>query len=256
VKLAGKDVAKFFQPSVDCIAQAVIDQKQSTHDKISHVILVGGFASSDWLFEQMKTILTKKGFALIRPENHVNKAVSDGAISFYLDHYVRARIAKVTYGSRVSVPYVHSDPEHVKRAALKFIDVDGMPMLPHGFRPILQKNSQVSETKEFTRRLTSFFSDAESSGHIETTLMCYRGYQKNPEWTDAEPDLFTSICTLVADVSRVPRQMRVGEGGGKYYSITFDVVVKFGLTELQAQLRWWEEGAERWSPARLIYDTA
>jgi hypothetical protein len=63
-----------------------------------------------------------------------NKAVSDGAISFYLDHYVRTRIAKVTYGSKVTVPYDDSNPEHVKRATLKFIDADGTPMLPHGFR--------------------------------------------------------------------------------------------------------------------------
>lgn len=68
-----------------------------------------------------------------------NKAVSDGAISFYLDHYVRTRIAKVTYGSKVTVPYIDSDPEHVKRAALKFIDADGTPMLPHGFHVILPK---------------------------------------------------------------------------------------------------------------------
>jgi hypothetical protein len=66
--------------------------------------------------------------------------------------------------------------------------------------------------------------------------------------------------------------MRVGEGGGKYYSITFDVVVKFGLTELQAQLRWWEEvgsklffwfknfiiffllkGAERWCVLKFFF---
>ena len=125
---------------------------------MQHVVLVGGFAASDWLFDQVSTIL-RKGFTVTRPENHVyvhrsslivprthlvhvpcrNKAVSDGAISFYLDHYVRTRIAKVTYGSRVSVPYVDSDPEHVKRAASKLIDVDGTPLLPYGFRPILPK---------------------------------------------------------------------------------------------------------------------
>jgi hypothetical protein len=38
---------------------------------LQQVILVGGFAASDWLFEQMKIILTKRGVVVIRPENHV-----------------------------------------------------------------------------------------------------------------------------------------------------------------------------------------
>ena len=68
-----------------------------------------------------------------------NKAVSDGAISFYLDHYVRTRVAKVTYGSKVSVPYRTSEVEHVKRSATVFTDVDGTFLLPGGFRTVLQK---------------------------------------------------------------------------------------------------------------------
>jgi hypothetical protein len=38
---------------------------------LQHVILVGGFAASDWLFEQVSTILKKKGFVVMRPETHV-----------------------------------------------------------------------------------------------------------------------------------------------------------------------------------------
>ena len=30
-------------------------------------------------------------------------------------------------------------------------------------------------------------------------------------------------------------------GGGVYYSLSFEVVLLFGLTEIQAQLRWSEE---------------
>ena len=121
------------------------------------------------------------------------------------------------------------------------------------------QNSQVSESKEYVRRLTAFFSDTEPGDLLETTLMCYRGNDKNPEWTDVEPgmfeilgnfqtlpdmfcsDRFTTICTLTADVSRVRKQIIPNAIGGKYHSVTFDVVIKFGLTELQAQLRWREE---------------
>jgi len=34
-----------------------------------HVVLVGGFADSDWLFEKVRTTLTQRGLAVIRPES-------------------------------------------------------------------------------------------------------------------------------------------------------------------------------------------
>jgi len=57
-------------------------------------------------------------------------------------------------------------------------------------------------------------------------------------------DQYTTLCKLEADISRVARQPRLKANGEKYYSISFDVVMKFGLTELQAHLRWMEEVKE------------
>lgn len=83
------DVATFFQPSIDCVVEAIMDQRKSSRKELSvrkfyiyydllftnlheqHIVLVGGFAASDWLFERVKTILTAKGLFVIRPENHV-----------------------------------------------------------------------------------------------------------------------------------------------------------------------------------------
>jgi hypothetical protein len=85
------DVAEFFQPSVDCIVKAVLEQKKCAHKTISvslytsfftyrfpnhplyfqHVVLVGGFAASDWLFTKVYETLTPLGLNIVRPENHV-----------------------------------------------------------------------------------------------------------------------------------------------------------------------------------------
>jgi hypothetical protein len=253
LKLTGSDVAGFFQPSIDCVVQAVVDQQSSAKAKISNVVLVGGFAASDWLFQQVKDRLTTKGLAVTRPENYVNKAVSDGAISFYLDHYVRARVAKVTYGSPANIRYKPSDPEHIKRSTVKYMQADGMTYLPIGFMTVLPKDTQVSESKEFTTRLHTVFTDSKKS-RIENDVTCYRGTLKDPKWMDVERDQFTTLCTLVADISRVPKVPVKNINGSTYYSVDYDVILNFGLTELQAQLRWWESGAERRSPAKLIYD--
>jgi hypothetical protein len=82
------DVARFFQPSIECIDKAVLEQKNSAHKTISvslftslfkyrfanhiqHVLLVGGFAASDWLFSKLHDLLTPLGLNVVRPENHV-----------------------------------------------------------------------------------------------------------------------------------------------------------------------------------------
>jgi len=89
LKLLGSDVAKFFEPSVDCIVNAVLEQRRMAHKPISvchlvflvaicpelgfqHVVLVGGFAASDWLFNEVHQKLLPHGLNIIRPQNHVS----------------------------------------------------------------------------------------------------------------------------------------------------------------------------------------
>ena len=50
------------------IYRYVIDNLLSRHQ---HVVLVGGFAASDWLFNEVHKELTSLGINILRPENHV-----------------------------------------------------------------------------------------------------------------------------------------------------------------------------------------
>jgi hypothetical protein len=122
-----------------------------------HVVLVGGFAASDWLFSKVFELLTPLGINIVRPENHVwvffkikttsysnfvrNKAVSDGAISFYLDHFVRTRVSKFTYGSFCTLPYDPNDPDHQSRSHKVFTDEFGDKRVDGCFDIILPKVS-------------------------------------------------------------------------------------------------------------------
>ena len=51
-----------------------------------------------------------------------NKAVAVGAISYYVDHFVKGRISKFTCGAPSSNPYQPFDPEHVRRVHKTYID--------------------------------------------------------------------------------------------------------------------------------------
>ena len=49
------------------------------------------------------------------------------------------------------------------------------------------------------------------------------------------------LCTIEADLSRAPiLTLPKTSGNGIYYSVDFDVILLFGMTELQAQIAWKE----------------
>lgn len=68
-----------------------------------------------------------------------SKAVSDGAVSFYIDHFVRARIAKATYGAICSARYNSTNKEHTQRAATTFVAPSGERRVPEMFCVIIAK---------------------------------------------------------------------------------------------------------------------
>ncbi|KIJ93873.1 hypothetical protein K443DRAFT_377119 [Laccaria amethystina LaAM-08-1] len=69
LKLKGDVVAGFFEPSIQCIIEAVHAQHKSGQMKSKNVILVGGFAANDWLYTQVVERLKPDGFTVIRPDH-------------------------------------------------------------------------------------------------------------------------------------------------------------------------------------------
>ncbi|KAF8868964.1 hypothetical protein BD779DRAFT_1582049, partial [Infundibulicybe gibba] len=138
LRLNGSDVASFFDPSVRCIVQAIIEMRASVLKPASRIFLVGGFGASDYLFSKLKQSLEKLHLELYRPDTHVNKAVADGAVSFYIDHFVSVRVSKRTYGCACNIQYDPGNAEHVQRVSKTYIDLAGA-----------NQNAQVSEKKEF-----------------------------------------------------------------------------------------------------------
>ncbi|KIL57674.1 hypothetical protein M378DRAFT_171507 [Amanita muscaria Koide BX008] len=91
IRIIGTQMARFFEPALQEIIQVIERQRSnSTSISIKTVLLVGGFARSDYLFSQLKSHCPR-GVSITRADiTHINKAVADGAISYYLDHCVTA----------------------------------------------------------------------------------------------------------------------------------------------------------------------
>ncbi|KAJ7831467.1 hypothetical protein B0H13DRAFT_2240545 [Mycena leptocephala] len=69
LKIPGSDVKQFFEPSISAIVDAIREQCISAIGltSVSAVFLVGGFASNNWLFSELKSRLQSLRLDLIRP---------------------------------------------------------------------------------------------------------------------------------------------------------------------------------------------
>lgn len=180
-----------------------------------------------------------------------NKAVAEGAVSFYLDHFVSARIARFTYGTTYSDVFNPGDTEHIARGHKAYIDCAGHKLVPGAFGSILRKGTRVSEEKEFARSLCHVW--RERGDQITADVVRYTGEGGYPRWTDMEPDKFDTLCEITGDVSDIPMVAQCGRKG-IYYQQDYNVVLLFGLTELKAELRWEDRGEEKRCPASIIYE--
>ncbi|KJA20609.1 hypothetical protein HYPSUDRAFT_1090755 [Hypholoma sublateritium FD-334 SS-4] len=242
LKLDGSDVAALFQPAIDAIVEAVLLQKEAATHKISHVLFVGGFAANTWLFNSVSRILTEKGTSIdvVRPEEHIAKAVADGSMSFFLDHFVRTRVSKLAYGIAIRVPYNPSDPEHILRAQkIYYSEVTERRHLYGIFATILSKNVQVPEAQVYRRKFRrDSLSDLDIKKKLKYTILGYKGLDANPTWIDLARDDYPQLCTIEAELICIPIMTRHTFSGKQYYVIDFEILLFFGLTELNAQIAW------------------
>ncbi|KAI0314647.1 hypothetical protein OF83DRAFT_1063497, partial [Amylostereum chailletii] len=88
-------------------------------------LLVGGFAANEYLYAELQDYLLDQGLTPFRPDNHTMKAVVEGAVSFYIDHYVSSRVAKMSYGTYYRTVFNPAKPDHRKRIQNAYMDVDG-----------------------------------------------------------------------------------------------------------------------------------
>ena len=122
-------------------------------------------------------------------------------MSFYIDHLVSTRVAKLTYGLPCHVTFDSSQSDHVSRKHTKFRDLDGKWCLPNAFSPILKKvllscdcntkpdtfqGTQVSEEREFRSDFFTLEESAADCSSISDHISAYRGSLSDPCWMDIE----------------------------------------------------------------------
>ncbi|PCH36693.1 hypothetical protein WOLCODRAFT_82535 [Wolfiporia cocos MD-104 SS10] len=237
--LSGHKVASFFEPSIEAIVDTIQVQRENISPPLTAIFLVGGFAASPWLFSKLQQSLVQLGLTVSRPDRHVNKAVAEGAVAFFLTNWVSVRVARLTYGVECSTQYDENDPEHSIRRGNVVSRPSGRRVIPNAFSVLLSKGTRVHDNDEVYREFYKEASDVSMLNRLTSQIICYRGRNKEPRWTDTEPTMFSSLCTVVVDTSKVCKNIHFGPVGC-YYSQKFKVILLCGL-ELKAQIAWTED---------------
>ncbi|RXW20477.1 hypothetical protein EST38_g5375 [Candolleomyces aberdarensis] len=255
LKLNGSDVAGFFAPSMKSVITTVEEMLRMGTHHITHVVLVGGFGASDWLFKELQRELGSQGLKVVRPELYVNKAVSDGAVAFHLSSMVQARIAKHSYGTLQNVEYDPVDPEHIARFSKLLVRASGRKLVPCGFAAMLAKGTRVSDDNEVKINLWREVDSKDQLSSVAFDVHCYTGdVDPCPKFYDTDPNGFKKLCSIEVDLSHLPLEPEQRKNGpGIFYTVKYWVVLKFNSAELKAQMLWYENGIERRSPARLVF---
>ncbi|KAI0318143.1 hypothetical protein OF83DRAFT_1171355 [Amylostereum chailletii] len=116
IKLSKDEVCGFFDPGIEEIIRAIEEQQDAAAPaSVSTYFLVGGFAASEYLYAKLNAFLNNRGSRLFRPDSHTNQAVAEGAVSFHIDHFVRTRVAKLTYGVECRTLFVPGKNSHEAR---------------------------------------------------------------------------------------------------------------------------------------------
>ncbi|KAG9309464.1 hypothetical protein JVU11DRAFT_10433 [Chiua virens] len=256
LRLSGEEVTKLFDESITAVIRAFKQQRSYVNVPITMAFLIGGFGASDWLWYQLETYFKSQGIELSRP-SRVHKAVPDGALSFLVDHLVKSRVARATYGTSCSARADDENAEHLARSGTWYVSEAGYFVVPNAFQAILRKGVQANEQKEF--RCPFFFTGhhSRSFGIMTASILCYRGTLSDPHWTDSDGESFSTLSTVRFDLREAAKTLTPKKkvaGQGTYYSLDFDVIISFGSTEFSAQVAWKVNGVETRSPATMIYD--
>ncbi|KAG7451216.1 uncharacterized protein BT62DRAFT_1038636 [Guyanagaster necrorhizus] len=240
LKLTGEEVAALFEPSIQAAVAAIKAQIVASKGLIKSVFLVGGYAASSWLSTQLQERLAPEKVAVSRPDTQTSKAVADGAIGFYCDHHVSARIAKFMYGVEYLRAYNEEDPDHVAREDRLTELPSGPKLLPDAFDCILARGVKVKESTVFTRKYCTELTNLSMLSVFEVEIWCYRGGDIIPQWIQRHTDKFSTLCLVRADLSPLSGivQSKTGRDGKEYWTIVFSIEIHFGLTEFKARIKW------------------
>ncbi|PWY95394.1 actin-like ATPase domain-containing protein [Aspergillus sclerotioniger CBS 115572] len=223
--LSSDDIESIFEPVLRDVELLVAEQMEGIQkSKLTPkaIILVGGFGSSNLLFHRLQE--ANPTVTVLQPPDAWSAVVS-GAVYRGLDgNRVESRIARRHYGVEYSTPYIegkHNPDDKV------WHELEEEYFVHRRMKWHIHKFSKLSENNPikipFYRTLRSTSVDAYGLLFNDGLLFC-----QNDIAPDIKNDETIPLCSLEADLSKIPRELfekLSNSKGVEYFKINFDLVL-------------------------------
>ncbi|KAG8752843.1 hypothetical protein FRC14_006669 [Serendipita sp. 396] len=252
--LTNLEVSAMFDPAIARSIDSCL--KLLGGRKIRHLLLVGGFGESLYLRLRLKEEFGS-GVEVVTVEEPSKKAAAEGAMSWYIKRMVASRVARLTIGLNLSIPFNPKDKSHMERRNQVFISVSGKARISE-FSVIIEKGQHIPQEFRVKHDFQKEFAQLpQSLNNFQLNLLTWEG-DGVPRWsTDIRGKLLPqmrSLCTLGADltptISSIKKQRT--QDGVEYWLGAWAIGCIYGGTKLQASLEWKEGDRECRGPAKVV----
>ncbi|KAJ7485160.1 hypothetical protein B0H11DRAFT_1152421 [Mycena galericulata] len=260
LKITGEEMATFFAAPLNKIIEGLEIAFENGNRLADKVILVGGLASSPYVYSKLVAWGEDLGISVSRPDGPTVKAVANGALAWHLDSSVGSRVAKYHYGIEIRSPYNENDPAFVERAASKFLSLSGEWRIAGAWSSIVKKNDNLEAGKEFSSKFYQEMKEGITSFEYSLSLYVYRRstpptFITFPGRKTLQPG-FEVVCQVTGNLEKCydATPFVLSDTGVRYKTVSFEVCLALGETELAARLRWKEDGVDTYGQATVAYE--
>ncbi|QRW20316.1 heat shock protein 70 kDa 12B [Rhizoctonia solani] len=250
----GLIIKEFFDVCVKEITASVDQQINGLN--VPYILLVGGFGDSVYVRNEFKKRYESRGSKITLTNDSSSKAVADGALIWSTISSVHSRAPRYSFGIKILVPFLSHI--HTRQGRVSYTDADGEEVVSGGWSQIVQKGVALDSEVVCRRRYHCRYSTGTPYLEVFTIdLISYSG-DGTPEWVNSPNGSlcpgFRTSCTIKANLKNLEGALTsaTGRHGLRYWSLSFEVCIRFGGTELESYLEWEEHGIKRTGPASIV----
>ncbi|CAE6374609.1 unnamed protein product [Rhizoctonia solani] len=250
--LSGSTIKDFFDVCVNEITASVDQQIDELH--VPYILLVGGFGDSLYIKEQFKKRYEARGSQITLTNDSTSKAVADGAVIWNILSSVHSRAPRYSFGAAIAVPFLPG----IHQMRIPYTSARGQQMVFGAWSQIVQKGIALDSEVVCRRPYAQLYTSATPDLELYTVdLLAYSG-EDVPGWAyDPNRNFhsgFQDACTIRANLKGLEGALvsDVGRNGTRYWTLRFNVCIRFGGTELESYLEWEENGVKHTGPVSLV----
>ncbi|CUA72499.1 Heat shock 70 kDa protein 12B [Homo sapiens] [Rhizoctonia solani] len=252
--ISGSTIKGFFDVCVNEIIESVDQQLAGL--SVPYILLVGGFGDSGYVRNEFKKRYEPRGSKVTLTNDSTSKAVADGAVIWSTLSSVYSRAPRYSFGTDASTlfsPFLHG-----RLSRVPYTCVSGEEMVSGVWSQIVQKGVALDAEVVCRESYRHLYATAHPDLELYTfDLLAYSGDDK-PEWalspSGAMLPKFQNACTVRANLRNLQGALKsdIGPHGSRYWTLNYDVCIRFGGTELEGYMEWEEAGVTRRGPVTII----